>query len=58
MHNKKIHDLYSSPSIIINHQYEEDEMDRVCSMNGGRGMHIGYCWERERDHWEDQDISK
>jgi hypothetical protein len=26
---------------------------------GRRGMHIGYWWEiqKERDHWEDQDIS-
>jgi hypothetical protein len=25
---------------------------------GRRGMHIGYCWEgqKERDHWEDEDI--
>jgi hypothetical protein len=25
---------------------------------GRRGMHIGYRWEiqKERDHWEDQDI--
>jgi hypothetical protein len=25
---------------------------------GGRGMHIEYLWEsqKERDHWEDQDI--
>jgi hypothetical protein len=25
---------------------------------GRRGMHIGYCWEsqRERDHYEDQDV--
>jgi hypothetical protein len=25
---------------------------------GRRGMYIGYCWEiqKERDHWEDQDV--
>jgi hypothetical protein len=24
-----------------------------------RGMHIGYLWvmQKERDHWEDQDVS-
>jgi hypothetical protein len=25
---------------------------------GRRGMHIGYCWEsqKEREHWKDQDV--
>jgi hypothetical protein len=27
---------------------------------GGRGMHIGYWWERRKkgDHWEDQDVGE
>jgi hypothetical protein len=35
-------------------------MGRPCSTNGGekKGTHIDYWWEseRERDHWEDQDV--
>jgi hypothetical protein len=29
-------------------------MDRTCSTDGGRGMHVEFSWEsqKERDHWE------
>jgi hypothetical protein len=35
-----------------NYQVKEDVMGRACSTNGGRGMHVGYWWEsqKERDH--------
>jgi hypothetical protein len=33
-------------------------MGRACSTNGGKGMHVGYWWEsqKERDNKEDQDV--
>jgi hypothetical protein len=33
-------------------------MGRACSTNVEKGMHIGYWreYQKERDHWEDQDV--
>jgi hypothetical protein len=50
-HNKELHDLYSSPSII--------RIIKPRRMRwGSRGTRIDYWWEshRERDHQEDQDV--
>jgi hypothetical protein len=34
LHNEELHNLYSSPNIIII-KSKEDEMGRACSTNGG-----------------------
>jgi hypothetical protein len=35
-----------------NDDVKEDEMSRECSRNGEKKMHIGFCWEsqKEGDH--------
>jgi hypothetical protein len=50
LHNDKLHNLYSSPSIFKRKRWAGN----VTRM-GRRGTH---WWEiqKERDHWEDQDI--
>jgi hypothetical protein len=35
LHNEELHNLYSLPNIIRMIKSKEDEMGRVCSMNGG-----------------------
>jgi hypothetical protein len=52
LHNEELHNLCSSPNIIIMIN-NEDEMCRAYGTNGrGREMHIGYWWEsqQDRDH--------
>jgi hypothetical protein len=35
-------------------------MGKACWTHGGRGMHIGFCWEspKETDHYEFLDVGK
>jgi hypothetical protein len=56
--NKELCDLYSLPSIIRIIKTRRMRWQVMKHELGRRGMHIGYWWEsqRERDHWEDQDI--
>jgi hypothetical protein len=50
--------LYSSPSIIRMMKSRRMRWAGHVAGMGGRGMHVGYRWEcqKERDHWEDQDV--
>jgi hypothetical protein len=58
LHNEELRDLYSSPSIIrIITSRRLRWAGHVAGM-GRRGTLIDYWLEsqRERDHWEDQDV--
>jgi hypothetical protein len=41
-----------------NDQIKKYEMGGACSTNWGRGIHIGFWWERwkKKDHWVDLDV--
>jgi hypothetical protein len=58
LHNEELHNLYSSPSIIRMIKSRRMRWAGYVARMGRRGMHIGYLWEsqKERDHWEDQDV--
>jgi hypothetical protein len=52
LHNKELHDLYSSPSIISIIKSRRMRWVGHVARMGRRGMRIDYWWEiqRERDH--------
>jgi hypothetical protein len=52
LHNEKLHNLYSSPSIIRMIKSRRMRLTRNVARMGRRGMHVGYWWEsqKEGDH--------
>jgi hypothetical protein len=52
LHNKEIHDLYSSPNIIRIIKSRRMKWAGLVARMGRRGTRIDYWWEsqRERDH--------
>jgi hypothetical protein len=58
LHNEELHNLYSSPNIIRIIKSRLMRWAGRVARVGRKGMHIGYCWEsqKERDHYEDQDV--
>jgi hypothetical protein len=67
LHSKTWNNLYLIVKHISVHIYTvvwsrdkvKDEMGKGCSTKvGGRGMHVGYCWEihKEGDHQENKDV--
>jgi hypothetical protein len=58
LHDEELHNLYSSPNIIIMIKSRRMRWAGHVARMGRRGMHIGYWWEsqKERDNYEDQDV--
>jgi hypothetical protein len=56
LHNEKLHNLYSSPSIIRMIKLWRMRLAGNVTQIWRRGMHVGHWWEiqKERYHYEDQ----
>jgi hypothetical protein len=54
LHNEELHNLYSSPDIVIMIKSKRMRWAGHVARVGRRGMYIGYRWEsqKEKDHYE------
>jgi hypothetical protein len=60
LHNEKLHNLYSSSSIIRIIKSRRMKWAGYVARIWRRGMYIGYWWksQKEGDHWEDQGVGE
>jgi hypothetical protein len=58
LHNEKLHNLNSSPSIIRMIESRRMRWEGHVALMGEKRITLGYWWEsqKERDHLEDQDV--
>jgi hypothetical protein len=49
LHNEELHNLYSSPSIIIMIKSRKTKWARHIARKGRIGVLIGYWWERQKE---------
>jgi hypothetical protein len=49
LHNEEVHNLYSSPNIIIMIRSRRMKWTGHVERMGRRLMHIGFCWESQKE---------